>query len=141
MIPQVRPDQMSPMQLEMLAREFDGDVSLGIIAEKYKGLTIASLQISLLSCPLLYRNNNPIRVIHHPKLPCLVPARGHRISNPIIPNSSNNHSSRHLNRAHLLKLYKFNSDISKNNWRCYNINNVNSKLRQKLSLQLAIRHT
>jgi hypothetical protein len=27
MIPQIRPDQMSPIQLEMLAREFDGDVS------------------------------------------------------------------------------------------------------------------
>jgi len=27
MIAQSRPDQMSPMQLEMLAREFDGDVS------------------------------------------------------------------------------------------------------------------
>lgn len=27
MIPQIRPDQMSPMQLEMLAREFDTDVS------------------------------------------------------------------------------------------------------------------
>jgi hypothetical protein len=27
MIAQNRPDQMSPIQLEMLAREFDGDVS------------------------------------------------------------------------------------------------------------------
>jgi len=37
MIPQVRPDQMSPMQLEMLAREFDGDVSPTLCTEGYKG--------------------------------------------------------------------------------------------------------
>jgi hypothetical protein len=40
MIPQVRPDQMSPMQLEMLAREFDGDVSPTIQSQR-KCLTIS----------------------------------------------------------------------------------------------------
>jgi len=136
MIAQNRPDQMSPMQLEMLAREFDGDVSLYKSAEGYKGLT-RSLPTLPLLCLLLYHNINPTRVIHPLKLPCLPRALGHRISNPTV---LNNNSQRH-NRARLWKRYRSNKGISKNNWLCYNINSVNYKLPQKLLLQLVIHHT
>ena len=136
MIAQNRPDQMSPMQLEMLAREFDGDVSPLLSAEGYKGLTISS-PISLLSCLLLYRNNNPTLVTHLLRLPCSLLALGHQTSNLTI--HSNN--SQHHNRVRLLKRYRYNKGISKNNWLYCNINSVNYKLRQKLLLQLVIHHT
>jgi len=135
MIAQNRPDQMSPMQLEMLAREFDGDVSFYKSAETYKGLT-RSLPISLLSCLLLYHNINPTRIIHPLRLPCSRQAPGHRTSNPTVLNNNRQHH----NRARLWKRYRYNKGISKNNWLCYNINSVNCKLRQKLSLRLVIHH-
>jgi len=136
MIAQNRPDQMSPMQLEMLAREFDGDVSPLLSAEGYKGLTISS-PISLLSCLLLYRNNNPTLVTHLPRLPCSLQALEHQTSNPTILNNNNQHH----NPAHLLKRYRFNKGISKNNWLYYNNNNVNYRQPRKLLLQLVIHPT
>jgi hypothetical protein len=136
MIAQNRPDQMSPIQLEMLAREFDGDVSLFQSAEGYKGLIISS-PISLLSCLLLYHNNNPVLATRHPRLPCSLRALEHRISSHTTPNTN----SPHHNRVHLLKHYKSNKGISRNNWLYCNINSVNYKLRRKLLLLLVIRRT
>ena len=135
MIAQNRPDQMSPMQLEMLAREFDGDVSFYKSAETYKGLT-RSLPILPLSCLLLYHNISPTRATHPLKLPCSPRALGHRISNPTVLNNNRQHH----NRARLWKRYRYNKGISKNNWLCCNINSVNYKLRQKLLLRLVIHH-